>query len=128
MQMMFGSSHWRCSVRKGVLRNFVNFTEKQLCRSLFFNKSKKRLWHGRFSVNFAKFLRTPFLQNTVQILLDVFVLSTPPEPAHSFRGYMSSKHKFARLFSLSCISRSISETRFKNNILKNDVLHFKSYF
>ena len=25
---------------------------------------KKRLWHRRFRVNFAKFLRTPFLQNT----------------------------------------------------------------
>ena len=25
---------------------------------------KKRLWHRRFTVNFAKFLRTPFLQNT----------------------------------------------------------------
>ena len=25
---------------------------------------KKRLWHGCFPVNFVKFLRTPFLQNT----------------------------------------------------------------
>ena len=25
---------------------------------------KKRLWQGRFPVNFAKFLRTPFLPNT----------------------------------------------------------------
>ena len=25
---------------------------------------KKRLWHRRFHVNFAKYLRTPFLQNT----------------------------------------------------------------
>ena len=32
------SSHRRCSVRKGVLRNFVKFTEKHLCRILFFNK------------------------------------------------------------------------------------------
>ena len=27
----------RCSVRKGVLRNFVKFTGKHLCQSLFFN-------------------------------------------------------------------------------------------
>ena len=26
------------SVKKGVLRNFANFTEKQLCQRLFFNK------------------------------------------------------------------------------------------
>ena len=32
------SSHRRCSMKKGVLRNFVNLTEKHLCQSLFFNK------------------------------------------------------------------------------------------
>ena len=30
---------------------------------------KKRLWHGCFPVNFAKFLRTPFLQNASGRLL-----------------------------------------------------------
>ena len=30
-----GSSHRRCSVRKGVLKNSANFTEKHLCWSLF---------------------------------------------------------------------------------------------
>ena len=32
------TSHQRCSVRKGVLRNFAKFTGKHLCQSLFFNK------------------------------------------------------------------------------------------
>ena len=32
------SSHRRCSVRKGVLRNFAKFTRKHLCQSLFSNK------------------------------------------------------------------------------------------
>ena len=32
------SSHWRCSVRKGVLRNLAKFTGKHLCQSLLFNK------------------------------------------------------------------------------------------
>ena len=32
------SSHWRCSVRKGALRNFAKFTGRHLCQSLFFNK------------------------------------------------------------------------------------------
>ena len=63
------SSHQRCSVKKGVLRNFTKFTGKQLCLSLFFNKVaglrpaslfKKRLRHRCFPVNFAKFLRAPF--------------------------------------------------------------------
>ena len=32
------SSHQRCSMKEGVLRNFTKFTEKHLCQSLFFNK------------------------------------------------------------------------------------------
>ena len=32
------SSHQRCSVIKGVLRNLAKFIEKHLCQSLFFNK------------------------------------------------------------------------------------------
>ena len=31
------SSHWKCSVKKGVLRHFAKFTRKHLCQSLFFN-------------------------------------------------------------------------------------------
>ena len=72
------SSHWRCSVRKGVLRNFVQFTGKHLFQSLIFDKVarmrpatllKMRLWHRCFPVNFTKFLRAPFLQNTSGRLL-----------------------------------------------------------
>ena len=67
------STHRRCSVKKDCLRNFAKLTGKRLCQSLFFNKVaglrpstllEKRLWHKCFSVNFANFLRTPFLQNT----------------------------------------------------------------
>ena len=74
----YRSSHWRCSVREGVLRDFTKFTKKHLRRSLSFNKVasvrpatlfKKRLWHRCFPVNYSKFLRTPFLQNTSGRLL-----------------------------------------------------------
>ena len=67
------SSHRRCSIEKGVLENFAKFTGKHMCQNLIFNEVvdlgpavllKKRLWHRDFSVNFAKFLRTPFLHNT----------------------------------------------------------------
>ena len=69
----FRSRHRRCSLRKGVLRNFTKFTRKHLCQSLFLNKVaglrpavlfQKRLWHRCFPVSFVKFLRTPFLQNS----------------------------------------------------------------
>ena len=32
------SSHQKCSVRKGVLRNFTKFIRKHMCQSLYFNK------------------------------------------------------------------------------------------
>ena len=35
---MSRSSHQRCSAKKGALRNFLKFTGKHLCQSLFFNK------------------------------------------------------------------------------------------
>ena len=78
MFVKYRSSHQKCSMKKGVLRNFAKFTEKHLCHSLFFNKVaglrpatllKKRLWYRCFPVNFAKFLRTPILQNTSGRLL-----------------------------------------------------------
>ena len=76
------SSHRRCSVKKGVLRSFAKFTRKHLCQSLFFNEVadlrpatllKKRLRHRCFPVNFAKFLRTPLLQNTSRRLVLCFL-------------------------------------------------------
>ena len=57
---------------------FCKICRKRPCRSLFFSKVadtrsatllKKRLRHRCFSVNFTKFLRTPFLQNTSGQLL-----------------------------------------------------------
>ena len=60
--------------KKGVLRNSAKFIWKHLCQSLFFNKEtfnfvKKRLWHRFFPVNFVRFLKTPFSQNTSGRLL-----------------------------------------------------------
>ena len=74
----------------GVLKNFTKFTGKYLCQSPFFNKVaslraatstllKKRLWHWCFLVNFAKLLRTPFLQNTSRRLL-LWLVQTDRNP------------------------------------------------
>ena len=62
----------RCS------ENFCKIYRKHLCHSLFFNEVavlrpatllKKRLWHSCFPVNFVKFQKTTFLQNTFVWLL-----------------------------------------------------------
>ena len=34
----YRSSHRRCSIKKGVLRNFTKFTGKHVCQSLFIKK------------------------------------------------------------------------------------------
>ena len=69
----FRSIHQRCSVRKGVLRNFAKFTGKHLCQRLFpATILIKRLWNRCFTVNFANFRRTPFLQKTSGWLLLTF--------------------------------------------------------
>ena len=36
--LVFRSSHHRCSMAKGVLRNFTKFTGKHLCQSLFLDE------------------------------------------------------------------------------------------
>ena len=88
------SSRERCSTKKDVLSNFAKSTGKHLCQSLFFDKVadltpatllKKSLWHSCFPLNFAKFLKTSFFQNTSgQLLLTVNILVTHFRPTFPF--------------------------------------------
>ena len=75
----FSSSCMEVLCKKFVIKNFVKFTGKHLRRSLFLNTVadlrptillRKRLRHRCFSVNFAKVLKKPFLQNSFWRLLD----------------------------------------------------------
>ena len=65
----------RCSIKKGVLRNFVKFTRASFLIKLQASGLrpatllKKKLWHRCIPVNFTKFLRALFLQNTSGRLL-----------------------------------------------------------
>ena len=66
---MVRSSHRRCSVRKGVLRNFAKLSGKHLCQSLFFNKvavlravtiTKKQTLRQMFSCEFCVISKSKF--------------------------------------------------------------------
>ena len=59
------SSLQRSFMKKGAHRNFAKFTLKHLGQGLSFPATffKKGRRYRRFPMNFAKFLRTPFLQN-----------------------------------------------------------------
>ena len=68
----------RCSTEKVLLEISQNSQENTWARVSFLLKFaglrratllKLRLWHRRFPVNFVKFLRTPFLQNTSRRLV-----------------------------------------------------------
>ena len=70
---LFGSSLSEVFCKKGVFENFAKFIGKHLWQSIFINKVaglrlatllRKRLWHRWFPVNYAKFLRTPFIYRT----------------------------------------------------------------
>ena len=85
------SSHRKCSGKKDVLRNFSKFTGKHLHRQGFF-LLKKRLWYRCFPVNFAKFLRTPFLQNISERLL--------PEETSQFNTRKYVGVSFSKIYEL----------------------------
>ena len=67
-------NHRRCSVKKGVLRNFAKFTGTLLCQNLFFNKVAK------FSCEFCKISKNTFFYRTPPG--DCFLLLSLPK-----RGY-----------------------------------------
>ena len=66
------SSHWRCSIKRSVLKNLENSQENTCARAAFSivaglrpaDLLKNRLWQRCFSVNFAKFLKTAFFLKT----------------------------------------------------------------
>ena len=70
-------SQQRCSIKKGVLKNFTKFTGKRLCQSIFFNKVikkflkfiKKETLAQVFSCEFCEIFKNTFLQNTSGPLL-----------------------------------------------------------
>ena len=64
------SSHRRCSVRKGVLRNFAKFTGKYLCQSLFF---KKETVAHVFSCEFSKISKNNFFTEYLWTTASIFV-------------------------------------------------------
>ena len=105
------SSHRRCSIKKGVLRNFTKFKGKHLCQSLFINKNaglrpaillKKRLWHKCFPVNFAKFLKTSFLQNTSgRLLLHHYNWTSKCRLRNTCLGFIKTQCLWYTVFSTS---------------------------
>ena len=81
----FRSNHRRCSLKKGVQKNFAKFTWKYLCQSLFFNKvtglkpatllKKRRLWHKFFPFEFCEIFKKKFFTEHLHTTAFVHSLS-----------------------------------------------------
>ena len=74
----FRNSHWKCSVKKSVLRNFAKFTGKYLCQSLFFNKVaacnfiENETLKQVFSCEFCEISKnTIFIEHPGRLLLNI---------------------------------------------------------
>ena len=66
------SSHRRCSIKKGVLKNFAIFTGKHMCWSLFFitlEEWRAGTLNNAGAVNITKFFITPILKKICKRLL-----------------------------------------------------------
>ena len=81
----YRSSHRRCSVKEGVLRNFAKNTGKYLCESLFFNNVaglcnfiKKEALAQVFSCEFCEIFKTPFFKEHIWQLLILFLAEMVP--------------------------------------------------
>ena len=121
-------------LRKNVLRNFSKFAGKQLCQSLFFYSfTKKRLWHRCFPVNLAKFLRTPFLQNTsgclscnqgffcfFQTIFDILVISITNAPCNI--DGMAILWGWRNLISLFDFDRALPQMLLTANVNSLDII------
>ena len=70
----FRSSHLRCSVKKGVLRNFIKFTGKHLCQRSFFNKVAGLACNFIKKESLAQVLPCEFFE----ISKNTFFYRTPP--------------------------------------------------
>ena len=63
---MSRNNHWRCSIKKAVLKYLAIFIRNHLCWSLFLIKLFQ---HNCFPVNIAEVLRRPILKNICERLL-----------------------------------------------------------
>ena len=68
--LFYRSSHRRCFVRKGVLRNFAKFTGKNLHQSLYF--IKKETLVQAFSCEFCEISKNTFSPEHLQTTASVF--------------------------------------------------------
>ena len=79
--------HYRCSIKKGVLRNFANFTGKHLCKSLLFKKLAGLACHFIEKVTLAQVFSCEYCEICKSTFFTEHLWT-----AASLRKYMCKKH------------------------------------
>ena len=86
----YKSSHWRCSVRKGFLRNFAKFIGKHLCPSLSFDNvadlNSFSFFHYKFNYYCVCVKRI--------MLCNCLCSSSPSSPSRDFASVIRNIGKF----------------------------------
>ena len=83
------SSHQRCSIIKGVLRNFAKFTRKYLCQNLFFNNVAGLSTSGRLLLKTPWFFSYLYHQFSVNVPVRIIFLATILTMEYSIYGLKS---------------------------------------
>ena len=121
----FRSSHQRRSTKKGVLRNLSKSTGITCARVSFLTKLqapglqfylKRDSGTGYFSVNFAKFLRMPFLYNTSGRLLLILFRVNPYLNIFKMLGPRTHKKIFKKAYEMEWITSTVLSQAFCCNI------------
>ena len=98
------SSHWRCSIKKVVLKNFAIFTGKHLCWSFFLiNCIKKRFQYKYFPGSIVKLLRTLLWRASAN---DCFYRSEEGREGRLF--YKNEKKSLTGILKSCCLKIEIS--------------------
>ena len=92
------SSHQRCSMKKGILRNFTKFTGKHLCQSLFFHKlyQKRGSGTGVFLWNLLNFKEHLFYRTPLDDYFYVWSVYSRTWTVTTQKMKCSVKHLFTK--------------------------------
>ena len=87
--LRYRSNHQRCSIIKGVLRNFAKFTRKHLCQSLFFNNVAGLSTSGRLLLKTPWFFSYLYHRFSVNVPVRIIFLATILTMEYSIYGLKS---------------------------------------
>ena len=114
----------RCSIKKGVPNNFAKFTEKHLCRSLFFDKAAGRRTETLLKRDSSTDLFQCIFQNTLWYQLGDILLLFLVDIFCSYCCCWCCHDKFLIKFSLTPLGRRKAVSTLLDVISLNVCLRF----